>query len=39
MKWSVGAGLRLLVEALVVRLDYAVSDEQSEVQMFIGQTF
>jgi hypothetical protein len=39
MNWSVGAGLRLLVEALVVRVDYAVSDEQSEVQMFIGQTF
>lgn len=39
MKWSLGGGIRLLVEGLVVRIDYAVSDEQSEIQMFIGQTF
>ncbi|MBW1852649.1 MAG: hypothetical protein JRJ15_14750 [Deltaproteobacteria bacterium] len=39
MKWSLGAGLRLLVQGLVVRVDLATSEEQSEIQMFIGHTF
>ncbi len=39
MKWSVGAGVRIMVEGVIVRIDVATSDEQAEVQMFIGQTF
>ncbi len=39
MKWSVGAGARIMVEGVIVRVDFATSEEQSEVQMFIGQTF
>jgi len=39
MKWTVGGGIRLMVEGVVVRVDLGVSEEQSEVQMFIGQTF
>jgi len=38
-KVSVGAGVRLLVEGLVIRVDAAGSDEGGEVQMFFGQTF
>lgn len=39
MKWSLGAGARIMVEGVIVRVDFATSEEQSEVQMFIGQTF
>ncbi len=39
MKWSLGAGLRLLVYGVVARIDLATSDEQSEIQMFIGHSF
>ena len=39
MKWSIGAGARIMVEGVIVRVDFATSEEQSEVQMFIGQTF
>ena len=39
MKWSAGIGARIMVEGVIVRVDFATSEEQSEVQMFIGQTF
>ncbi|MBE9532582.1 MAG: hypothetical protein IMF04_00535, partial [Proteobacteria bacterium] len=39
MKWTLGAGVRLMVEGVTVRLDIATSEEQGNVQMFIGQTF
>jgi hypothetical protein len=39
MKFSAGAGVRLLVEGLVIRLDVAGSEEGSEVQMFFSHTF
>jgi hypothetical protein len=39
MKWDVGIGLRMNVEGVVVRLDVAKGEEETEVQMFIGHTF
>ncbi len=39
MKISAGAGVRLSVAGLVIRLDVAGSDEGGEVQMFFGHTF
>ena len=39
MKWGVGAGIRLDVEGVVVRLDVAKGEEEGQVQMFIGHTF
>ena len=39
MKVSAGAGVRMLVEGLVIRLDVAGSEEGGEVQMFFGHTF
>ena len=39
MKWDVGAGVRLDVEGVVVRIDAAVGEEDSQVQMFIGHAF
>jgi hypothetical protein len=39
MKWDAGAGIRMNVEGVVVRLDAAVGEEDSQVQMFIGHTF
>ena len=39
MKVSAGAGLRLSVAGLVIRVDLAGSDEGGEVQMFFGHTF
>lgn len=39
MRWSVGAGVRAMVNHIIVRLDYAFSDEASSGQLFIGQPF
>ncbi|MEJ2519748.1 MAG: BamA/TamA family outer membrane protein [Desulfuromonadales bacterium] len=37
MKWSAGAGLRMMVNHLVLRVDLAASDEDVIAQMFISQ--
>ncbi len=37
MKWSVGAGLRTMVNHLIIRLDVAASEEDMIAQLFIGQ--
>lgn len=37
MKWSAGAGLRAMVNHLILRFDFARSDEDMKVQLFIGQ--
>jgi hypothetical protein len=39
MEWSVGGGFRTMVNSIIVRLDYAFSDEASSGQLFIGQPF
>ncbi len=39
MKWSIGGGVRAMVNHIIVRLDYAFSDEASSGQLFIGQPF
>ena len=39
MKFSFGAGVRLSVRGLIVRVDLAGSEEGAEIQMFIGHTF
>lgn len=39
MKFTLGSGLRISVEGLIIRLDVAGSDEGGEVQMFIGHAF
>ncbi len=39
MKYSIGAGIRLLVEGAVIRVDVAVSEEDIGVQMFVNHTF
>ena len=39
MKWDVGMGLRMNIEGVVVRLDVAKGEEETEVQMFIGHSF
>ena len=39
MKWDAGAGIRLDVEGVVVRLDAAMGDEDVQIQMFLGHTF
>jgi hypothetical protein len=39
MKWSAGAGVRAMVNKLVVRIDFAASDETTQVQVFIKQPF
>jgi hypothetical protein len=37
MKWSAGAGLRAMVNHLVLRFDFAASEEDMIAQLFIGQ--
>lgn len=39
MKWDAGVGFRLNVEGVVVRVDVARGEEDTEVQMFIGHSF
>jgi hypothetical protein len=39
MKWSVGAGIRTMVNHIIVRADVAGSDEAVQVQLFIGHPF
>lgn len=39
MKFTFGAGLRVSVEGLIIRMDLAGSDEGGEIQMFIGHAF
>lgn len=37
MKWSAGAGIRAMVNHLILRFDFAKSDEDLIAQLFIGQ--
>jgi len=37
MKWSAGAGLRIMANHIILRLDLAGSDEDVIAQLFIGQ--
>jgi hypothetical protein len=39
MKWSAGAGIRAMVNKLIVRIDGAVSDETYQFQLFINHPF
>ncbi len=39
LNWSAGLGLRVWAKGLVVRIDTAVSDEASGIQMMISQPF
>jgi hypothetical protein len=39
MKWSAGAGIRTMVNSLIVRADIAASDEDAILQLFIGHPF
>ena len=39
MKFTFGAGLRVSVEGLIIRMDVAGSSEGGEVQMFLGHAF
>jgi hypothetical protein len=39
MKWSAGVGVRTMVNKLVLRIDFAASDETTQVQVFIKQPF
>ena len=39
MKWSYGAGLRLMINNIIVRADLGVSSEDAIVQLFIGHPF
>jgi outer membrane protein assembly factor BamA len=39
MKWSLGAGIRTMVNSIVLRADLATSEEDIFVQLFIGQPF
>jgi len=39
MKWSIGGGVRFYVDGLVVRADIVTSEEQTNIQMFIGHTY
>ena len=39
MQWDVGFGVRAFASRIVVRVDFAVSDEDVGVQMMIGQPF
>jgi hypothetical protein len=39
MKWCAGAGIRTMVNNIVVRADFAASEEDGIVQLFIGHPF
>jgi hypothetical protein len=39
MKWTLGAGVRAMVNQLVVRADLGISSEDAIVQLFIGHPF
>ncbi len=39
MKWSLGAGVRTMVNNLIIRADLAASEEDAILQLFIGQPF
>lgn len=39
MKWDAGVGIRVDVEGVIVRLDVAQGEEDTEVQMFMGHAF
>ncbi len=39
MQWSAGAGVRTMLNHLIVRIDYALSSETSLAQLFIGHPF
>ena len=36
MKWSVGGGIRSMLNNIVIRADFALSDEEGIAQLFIG---
>ena len=39
IKYSIGAGIRMLVEGAVIRVEVAVSEENIGIQMFVSHTF
>jgi hypothetical protein len=39
MKWCLGAGVRTMVNNLIIRADLAASEEDAILQLFIGQPF
>ena len=39
MKWSVGFGVKTMINNIVIRADFAASDEDGIVQLFIGHAF
>ena len=39
MKWSLGAGLRIMVNNIILRADLASSEEDAILQLFIGHPF
>jgi hypothetical protein len=39
MKWDVGLGLRTWAKGLVIRIDYAKSEEDFGIQMMVSQPF
>jgi hypothetical protein len=39
MKATVGAGLRIMANKIIVRFDFGVSEEEGILQLFIGQPF
>jgi hypothetical protein len=39
MEWSTGVGFRAMAKSLVIRVDFAVSDETTGVRMMVGQAF
>lgn len=36
MKWSVGGGIRSMLNNIVIRIDFAVSEEEGIAQLFVG---
>ena len=39
MKWSAGAGMRMFMNNIILRLDYAQGTEGSFIQMYVGHAF
>jgi hypothetical protein len=39
IKWSLGAGIRTMVNNIIVRADMGISEEDTILQLFIGQPF
>ena len=39
MQWDAGVGIRAMAKSLIIRIDLAVSDEGTGVQMMVGHAF